>query len=73
MEEPELLRAYARQKGSTFPLLTDEKRRANYEYQVTMIPTNVLVDSEGRIVSRMEGFEKATLESQIETLLGPSS
>jgi peroxiredoxin len=73
MEEPELLQAYARQKGATFPLLTDDKRRANYEYQVTQIPTNILLDTEGRIVSRMEGFSKAELEAQIETLLNKSS
>ena len=58
-EDPETLKAFAKSKGATFPLLSDSTGEATRKYSVDAIPANFLIDKEGRLVNKMIGYNEA--------------
>ena len=55
-EEPEVAQAFLAENELTFPSLMDERGESYWLYQVTGIPTTILIDKEGKIAARMVGY-----------------
>jgi peroxiredoxin len=65
-------RSFARTRAFPFPVVLDPEQDAYRLYNVSVMPTSLLIDAEGRIVHRQEGFQpgdEADLERRIEALL----
>jgi len=72
---PEKTAAFNKEYGVTFPVLLDpeEKRYVvSNAYGLTMVPTIILVDTDGTVLVSSMGFVKADLESIANQLVEPS-
>jgi thiol-disulfide isomerase/thioredoxin len=70
-ESPSLAKSYAREKGLSYPILSDSEGQAQALYGATTLPTVVLIDKQGNIVTFVQGVvRQATLERAIRTLSG---
>ncbi len=70
------VRSFAKAKNFPFTVLLDPEQQAYRLYNVSVLPTLVLVDGSGHIVYRKEGFEpgdEKELEKRIVELLPPVS
>ena len=66
-ETQDIIQQYRRAHGLTFPTAVDTNRRVHNVYQVYALPTVVLIDRNGRVVSIMVGGKhEAELRSAIE-------
>lgn len=61
---------FAKNNGMNFPVLLDTSGRVGTMYQVMAIPTTFFVDSNGKIIDRIEGSTSmATLEAKVRSML----
>ena len=68
-------RSFATARAFPFPMILDPEQEAYRLYDVSVMPTTLLIDREGQIVFRKEGFQpgdEADLERRVEALLAPS-
>ena len=71
-ESRETVKTFARQQGTTFPILLDPQGEIGTLYQIRGIPTSFFVDAEGVIVDmHVGGLDEAALNLYIERLLEP--
>jgi cytochrome c biogenesis protein CcmG/thiol:disulfide interchange protein DsbE len=69
------VRPFASKLGLTFPIAVDEDGRIQHLYQVRALPTTVLIDTSGNVVSVREGYrpgETRALEAEIAKLVAPA-
>ncbi len=73
-EQDELVPQWRTDKGLTFPVLVGAETNSLIEtYRLSSTPLNFLLDAEGRILSRQEGYapgSEVRLEAQIRQALG---
>jgi thiol-disulfide isomerase/thioredoxin len=70
-ESPEVARAYATQKGLSYPILADLEGDASSLYKASTLPTIVVIDGQGNIVQLTQGMvREASLERAINDLRG---
>jgi len=73
-EQDELVRRWKENNGFTFPVLVGAHTDSLIEdYQLSSTPLNFLLDSEGKILSRQEGYapgSEARIEAGIRQALG---
>jgi thiol-disulfide isomerase/thioredoxin len=63
-------RRYAEQKGLSYPILLDDSGITQRQYGVNRLPSLVIIDKEGRIVHRTNGFvDEASLERLLRDVL----
>jgi len=55
--------AFASQNGYTFPILLDETGAVGSQYQVSGIPTTIIIDEKGNVLHRTVGSREWTLEA----------
>jgi peroxiredoxin len=68
------VRPFASKLGLTFPIVLDEDGRIQQLYQVGALPTTVLIDTAGMVVTVREGYrpgESRELEAAVAKLLAP--
>ena len=68
------VRPFAAKLGLTFPIVLDEDGRIQQLYQARALPTTVLIDAAGVIVTVREGYrpgDTRRLETAIELLVSP--
>jgi len=53
--DPESVRAWAAQRGLTFTILQDRRRRIERDYQTTGVPESFVIDRSGIIVKKLIG------------------
>ena len=73
---PELAKKWVADMKATFPIVTDELKMARSMFQLKGVPTNILIDRNGRAIFRHLGFnpgEEKILEAEVEYLLGLKS
>jgi cytochrome c biogenesis protein CcmG/thiol:disulfide interchange protein DsbE len=69
-ESAEIIAAYARDNGLTYPLLVDEDMKVNNLYGVLNLPTTIFIDRNGIVREVLIGtISRAVLEDRIEKLL----
>lgn len=66
MEDPKTLREFAQRKGATFPILTDPTGKVFMQYQAESIPLNAFIDSQGRAVEVVVGFDPSEGEAHLD-------
>jgi len=67
----EAAEAFFVEKGLTFPLLLDPESVVSEAYQVRLLPTSILIDSDGIVRGRYTGaISAALLNSELDALLG---
>ena len=70
------VRPFAAKLGLTFPILFDADGKLQRDYQVSAVPTTVVIDTRGRIAYASEGWwpgETKKIENVLATLLPDSS
>lgn len=68
-DTPEVAKQYALQKGLSYPILMDTEGQAQGAYGANTLPTIVLIDKQGNIVTFVQGvFREAQLEKVIRDL-----
>jgi peroxiredoxin len=70
------VRPFATRYGLTYPIALDEDGRLQQQYQVSAVPTSVLIGPDGRIVHFGQGFKPGDterLEAEVEKLLAPAA
>lgn len=70
------VKPFVRTKGIKFPVLMDTNREAQTRLNVQVLPTTLLLDSEGRVVHTSFGYRPGEIEqlrARIETLLESGS
>jgi cytochrome c biogenesis protein CcmG/thiol:disulfide interchange protein DsbE len=55
-DPPEVIRAYASRKGLSYPMVIDADKEASARYGVDKLPSLVLIDKEGKVLSYMVGM-----------------
>lgn len=76
VDQPQTLarvRAFARARAFPFPMLLDPGQEAYRLYGVSALPTSILIDREGFVAYRQEGFqpgEEKRLDERIRELVG---
>jgi peroxiredoxin len=55
-ETPEKARAYLQENPVPFPVLYDPSMKAASAYEVQGIPVTCLVDREGKLINKIQGF-----------------
>lgn len=69
-DPPETARAYAAQKGLSYPIVTDPSRAAASRYGVQQLPSLVVIDKEGRVVAYLTGIvDEASLDEIVAATL----
>lgn len=70
LDEPEKVKEFSQQQGINYPVLLGTDRVANLYGGVTGIPTTFIIDQQGMIVRRYEGYRpRDVFENDIKTLL----
>jgi len=72
-EEPELVAAYARKLGINYPVALDRDATLFHSYRGVALPAAFLIDPQGNIRGRWNGFDAATgldVEAATDRLLG---
>jgi thiol-disulfide isomerase/thioredoxin len=68
-DSSEDITAFANELGLTFPILRDSQRKASDAYEVRFLPTSVLLNRNGQVVTRKVGvIDKVAMSGQIERL-----
>jgi thioredoxin-like negative regulator of GroEL len=68
-ESPGVAAGYARSKGLSYPILADAEGETAETYRASSLPTVVLVDRQGKLVSLTQGVTRqATLEQALARL-----
>jgi thiol-disulfide isomerase/thioredoxin len=69
-DTPELARSFATRKGLSYPILVDEGKAASAAYDVDKLPSLVVIDKEGRVVSYTTGLvDEGALDEIVATSL----
>ena len=64
-DDPDKAIAFARQKGLSFPIVSDEDGKVSQAFGVSSLPTIVVVDKNGKVMAVRSGV---TDESSLESL-----
>lgn len=68
-DNSEDITAFVNELGLTFPVLRDSQRKASNAYDVRFLPTSVLLNQNGQVVTRKVGvIDKDAISGQIERL-----
>ena len=67
--DPALARRFLAQQALPFPVVVDPASEIVGQFDVTAMPTSVLIDHEGRVVERHAGFSEAWFE-ELEQRIG---
>ena len=59
---------FAKKYGSTFPILIDADWRVSKQYDPNVVPTSLLIASDGKIIESVVAFDKAGLNRLAETI-----
>ena len=62
------MRAFAKRKGATFPLLTDPDGKVSTVYQAESVPMNFFIDSKGRACEISLGYDPEEGAAHLEGL-----
>jgi len=54
----------------TYPILLDTEAKYAEKFSVEGVPTNVIIDKEGKVVYLQAGFDKEGLECKLKEVLG---
>ena len=68
-DAPPIIRAFAKQNGLTFPMLSDSERSVLALYGVDSIPLLVVVDDKGRARCVQNGYDPDDPDGPVETRL----
>ena len=69
-DTPEVAKAYAAQKGLSYPIVLDETRDASGRYGVDKLPSLVVINKEGRVVAFLTGIvDEASLDEVVAAAL----
>jgi cytochrome c biogenesis protein CcmG/thiol:disulfide interchange protein DsbE len=70
LDEPEKVQAFARQNGMNYPVLLGSDEISMKYGGIEGIPTTFIIDKDGKIVNRFEGFRpREVFEAEIKQLL----
>lgn len=70
-DPPEIAKKYASQKGLSYPILMDAEGQAQGPYGANTLPTIVVIDKQGNIVTFVQGvIREAQIERAIRDLRG---
>ena len=70
LDEPEKVQAFARQNGMNYPVLLGSDEISMKYGGIEGIPTTFIIDRDGKIVNRFEGFRpREVFEAEIKQLL----
>lgn len=67
--EPNQVRDFVSSRGVTYPIAMDLQSAAKSAYQVTSLPTILVIDRNGVIAWRMEGYDPQYTEKQMEAVV----
>jgi len=73
---PELAKKFVAEVGATFPIVLDTEKKAREIFNLVGVPTNLLIDREGRIVFRHLGFslgQEKMLDAEVQYLIEKST
>ena len=69
-DPPEVIRQYAAQRGLSYPMVVDTNKRASALYGVEKLPSLVVIDKEGKVLSYLVGMvDEASLNEILATAL----
>ena len=70
LDQPDKVRAFAQQNGLNYSVLLGDQEIAVKYGGITGIPTTIVIDRKGKIVSQFEGFRpRSVFETEIKKLL----
>ncbi|MDE0263167.1 MAG: TlpA disulfide reductase family protein [Bryobacterales bacterium] len=73
-EDPVKTRQYLEERGIGYPSLHDDTGNVMQSYQITAIPTSLIIGRDGQLVRRMEGYTPiSAFENALWPLLAPTS
>jgi thiol-disulfide isomerase/thioredoxin len=55
-DPPDIIRAYASQKGLSYPMVVDVGHRASMSYQADKLPSLVVIDKQGNVLAFLQGM-----------------
>jgi len=63
---PEVIKAYAAQKGLSYPMVMDVGKQASLKYSVDKLPSLVVIDRQGNVLAFVTGMiDEAALNELI--------
>lgn len=68
-EDPELIRAFVKQTGITFPVVLDAQRKTFDHFKVDGLPATRVLDATGRLRVELNGASEVSLEPHLAGLL----
>ncbi len=69
-DTPEVIRAYAAQKGLSYPMVLDPGSGASNRYGVHQLPSLVVIDKQGNVLAFLTGLvDEAALDDIVEAAL----
>lgn len=68
-EDPKEAGAFAKEVKATFPVVHDTKTAIFEKFKVEPIPSNVVIDRNGKVVTSVEGADMPALEAAIKKAL----
>jgi peroxiredoxin len=67
-EPQQKARAFQQKHGLTYPILLDEKGTVSAAYRVQGLPTNVIIDREGKVRYIDAGFNASAIGKKLQEL-----
>lgn len=67
--DPNQVRDFVSSRGVTYPIAMDHRSEAKSAYQVTSLPTLLVIDRNGVIAWRMEGYDPQNTEKEMEAVV----
>ena len=64
-EKPEQARPFLKENPFPFPVLYDQDGKTGKTYGVSGIPVTCIVDRDGKLIRRLEGFEQESFKIEI--------
>jgi cytochrome c biogenesis protein CcmG/thiol:disulfide interchange protein DsbE len=69
-DPPEIIKAYASQKGLSYPMVADVNHEASVKYGVQSIPSMVVIDRQGQVLAYLTGLvDEAALNEIVRAAL----
>ncbi len=66
-DPPEIVRAYAAQKGLSYPMVLDRGNAVQSRYGVTQLPSLVVIDRQGKVLAFLTGMVDEASLSEVVT------
>ena len=68
-DPPEVIKSYAARKGLSYPMVMDARSEASFSYGVDRLPSLVVIDKQGNVVSYLVGIVDESALSEIITAM----